>query len=54
MEWELYDIDGSYLQDVNCEYDSADLSRWEHGATELRLDFVNKKAYILSKEGVID
>lgn len=51
LDWKLYDKDGTFLQEVNCEYDSCDISRWEYGAVELKLDFKNKKAYILEKEG---
>lgn len=51
MDWKLFDEKGEFLQEVNCEYDSCDLSRWEYGASEIRLDFENKQAFILKKEG---
>lgn len=50
MEWKLYDEAGEFLQEVNCEYDSCDISRWEHGAVELRLDFKAKKAFIIRRD----
>lgn len=50
MDWKLYDIDGKFLKEVNCEYDSLDLSRWEFNAVEVRVDFKNKKTYIITKD----
>lgn len=50
MDWKLFDEKGTFLQEVNCEYDSCDLARWEHGATALRLDFAKKEAYIIERE----
>lgn len=49
MNWDLYDIDGEFLKEVNCEYDSLDISRWEFNAVEVRVDFKNKKTYIIAK-----
>ena len=49
MDWKLFDIDGKFLQEVNCEYDSCDISRWEYSAKEIKLDFVKKEAHIIAK-----
>lgn len=51
MEWKLFDTDGKFLQEVNCEYDACDLSQWEHGAVSLRLDFEKKEAHIIMTGG---
>ncbi|WP_179125850.1 hypothetical protein [Rossellomorea marisflavi] len=50
MKWVLYDIDGAFLQQVNCEYDSCDIAQWEHGATDLHLDFHRKEARIITRQ----
>lgn len=52
MDWKLYDKDGSFLQEVNCQYDSLDIACFDHNAIEVRVDFLEKKAYIIEKEDV--
>lgn len=54
MEWKLLNKDGEFIQEVNCEYDSCDISRWEHRATKITLDFKNKCAYIIETEDDIN
>jgi hypothetical protein len=49
MEWRLYDINGEFLQRVNCEYDACDIARWEYRADEIQLDFKWGEAYITKK-----
>lgn len=52
LEWKLYDEKGNLLQNVNCQYDSLDLSEMMFNADEVRIVFSEKKAYILKrKEG---
>lgn len=51
MEWKLFDTDGNFIQEVNCEYDACDISQWEHGAVLLSLDFKSKEAHIIAKGG---
>lgn len=50
MEWKLYDIDGKYLQDVNCQYDASDLAVMLYEAKVVKIDFNRKEAYILEQE----
>lgn len=52
MDWKLYDMEGNFIQEVNCQYDSLDIALFDHDATEVRVDFKEKKAYILEKEDV--
>lgn len=54
MDWKLYDMDGKFLKEVNCEYDSCDISRWEFNASNIQLDFKNKIATITEKDDEIE
>ncbi|MFI2856921.1 hypothetical protein ACH6EH_07245 [Paenibacillus sp. JSM ZJ436] len=47
MDWKLYDDQGKYLQDVNCQYDSLDLATLEHNAEKVEVDFKSKSARIV-------
>jgi len=49
MNWKLYDENGSFLQEVNCQYDSLDFAHFEYNAIEVKVDFKNKKSYIIKK-----
>lgn len=51
LEWKLYDKDGKFLQEINCQYDACDIATMIYNATEIKLDFKNKKANILRIEG---
>lgn len=54
MEWKLYDDKGNFLQDVNCQYDACDVARWDYNAVYLHLDFAEKAAHIITREGDLD
>jgi hypothetical protein len=47
MEWKLYDKQGNYLQDVNCQYDASDLAVMLYEAKIVKLDFNKQEAYIV-------
>lgn len=47
LEWKLYDQNGDYLQEVNCQYDSLDLATMEHNAEKVEVDFSSKTARII-------
>lgn len=47
MEWKLYDKNGEFIQEVNCQYDSLDLAVMFHGATKIEVDFDKKEAKII-------
>jgi len=49
LEWKLYDLNGNFLQEVNCQYDALDFAFYDHDAKLVKVDFDNKKAYILKK-----
>lgn len=51
MEWKLFDIDGMFLQEVNCQYDACDIAVMMYGASKLDLDFDACTAIIKKKEG---
>lgn len=48
MDWKLYDKDGNFLQEVNCQYDSLDLATMLYGATKVEVDFEKSEARIIS------
>ena len=48
MEWKLYDKEGNFLQEVNCQYDASDIATMMYDATEVVLDFNTKTARILN------
>lgn len=50
MEWKLYDKEGNFLQEVNCQYDSLDLATMMYNASEVKVDFKSKIAKIVSYE----
>jgi hypothetical protein len=47
MDWKLFDKDGEFLQEVNCQYDACDLATMMYDAKEVRLDFETNEAYII-------
>ncbi|MEK4006492.1 hypothetical protein [Paenibacillus sp. FSL H3-0333] len=47
MEWKLFDMNNEYLIDVNCQYDSLDMSVMMYGATRVEINFDTKEAKIL-------
>ncbi len=49
MDWKLYDENGKFLQEVNCQYDSLDIALFEYQATKVNIDFDKKEATILEK-----
>jgi hypothetical protein len=49
MDWKLYDSNGEFLQEVNCQYDALDLATLLYEAVEVEVDFINKKAIIKAK-----
>ena len=52
LDWKLYDKNGIFIQEVNCQYDSLDIALFDHDAKKVEVDFIEKKAYILEKEDV--
>ncbi|GFN32487.1 hypothetical protein [Paenibacillus xylaniclasticus] len=50
MEWKLYNSDGTFLQEVNCQYDASDIAVMLYGASKVELDFNHKEAKIIEKE----
>jgi hypothetical protein len=47
MEWKLYDKDGNFLQEVNCQYDASDIATMMYNAKVVQLDFDKKEARII-------
>jgi hypothetical protein len=47
MEWKLYDKDGNFLQEVNCQYDASDIATMMYNAKIVQLDFDKKEAKII-------
>lgn len=47
MEWKLYDKDGNFLQEVNCQYDASDIATMMYNAKVVQLDFDKKEAKII-------
>lgn len=51
MKWKLFDIDGAFLQEVNCQYDACDIAVMMYKASKLDIDFEACTATIKEKEG---
>lgn len=51
MEWKLLSENGTLIQEVNCQYDACDISQWDYNTTELKIDFINKTATIITRNG---
>lgn len=49
MEWKLYDKDGNFLQEVNCQYDASDIAAIVYNAKIVQLDFDKKEAKIIEQ-----
>lgn len=47
MEWKIYDKDGNFLQEVNCQYDAIDIAIMMYNAKIIQLDFDKKEAKII-------
>lgn len=47
MDWKLFDIEGNFIQEVNCQYDSLDIALFDNNAVRVEVNFQNKEAYIL-------
>lgn len=47
MEWKLYDKNGNFLQEVNCQYDASDIATMMYNAKIVQLDFDKKEAKII-------
>jgi hypothetical protein len=47
MDWKLFDKEGKFLQEVNCQYDASDIATMMYQATKVELDFINKSAKII-------
>lgn len=52
IDWKLLDQDGKMLQEVNCQYDSCDISLWDYNAKRIIIDFSTKTTQIIEKEDV--
>lgn len=50
MEWKLYDADGTFLQEVNCQYDACDIANMMYRAAQVLINFNEKSARIIAKE----
>ncbi|MFK7678761.1 hypothetical protein ACI3ER_12025 [Bacillus sp. Wb] len=48
MDWKLYDLNGEFIQEVNCQFDACDFAFY-NGAGSVKIDFEKQEAYILSK-----
>jgi hypothetical protein len=48
--WELVDLNGELIQEVNCEYDAIDIARGLYNARVIELDFDNQVATIKEYE----
>lgn len=51
MDWKLFNESGELISEVNCQYDSLDISEWVHDAIEVKVDFINKSTYIIKRKG---
>ena len=47
MDWKLYDEDGKFLQEVNCQYDASDIATMMYDAKKVELNFVTQEAFIV-------
>ena len=52
MEWKLFDENGDFLQEVNCQYDSLDIAVMFFGAEAVEVDFEKKEAKIIKKSNI--
>lgn len=50
LDWKLFDNYGNFLKEVNCQYDSCDISKYEFNAKSIRIDFSKQEAYIIEYE----
>lgn len=50
MDWKLFDKDGNFLQEVNCQYDALDMSTMFHSGVKVLIDFEKESAYIVETE----
>ncbi len=47
MDWKLFDKDGKFLQEVNCQYDASDIATMMYDAVKVELDFEKQEAKII-------
>lgn len=47
MEWKLFDKEGNFLQEVNCQYDASDIATMMYEAKKVELDFDKQEAKII-------
>lgn len=47
VEWKLYDKDGNFVQEVNCQYDGIDLAVMLCAAVRIEIDMTNKTARVV-------
>jgi hypothetical protein len=47
MDWKLFDKEGKFLQEVNCQYDASDIATMMYDAKQVVLDFDRKEAKII-------
>jgi hypothetical protein len=47
MDWKLFDKEGKFLQEVNCQYDASDIATMMYEASIVQLDFNKQEAYIV-------
>ncbi|MCM3257060.1 hypothetical protein M3664_04595 [Paenibacillus lautus] len=46
MDWKLFDSNGEFIQEVNCQYDALDLAVLIEEATIIIVDFNKKEARV--------
>lgn len=47
MDWKLFDKENKFLQEVNCQYDAADIATMMYDAKQVVLDFDKQEAKII-------
>jgi hypothetical protein len=47
MDWKLFDKEGKFLQEVNCQYDASDIATMMYDAKQVILDFDKQEAKII-------
>lgn len=47
MDWKLFDQQGEFLQEVNCQYDASDIATMMYEAKAIILNFDTQEAHIV-------
>jgi len=47
MNWKLFNCDGEFLREVNCQYDASDIATMMYDAKQVILDFDKQEAKII-------